>query len=102
MQGEVWAFSAAGGDVLMLGMPAPVQVENSDSTEALDLVALLPNGELDSRYGAGGRAQVQLASLLNDSPGSFVPVTVAGEGKWIAIVSSTANGKGLQLIRIRS
>jgi hypothetical protein len=102
MQGEVWAFSAAGGDVLMLGMPAPVQVENSDSTEALDLVALLPNGEVDSRYGAGGRAQVQLASLLNDSPGSFVPVTVAGEGKWIAIVSSTANGKGLQLIRIRS
>jgi hypothetical protein len=96
MDDPVWALPQPGGATLVVGMPAAIQA-SARSRATLNLVDISPTGRVDPSYGTAGRAQLPLPYLNQSDAALAIPVTVATDGKVSVVVSSTANGKALEL-----
>jgi len=78
----------------MVGQPPGIQT-NPSSRLRIEVVAFTRDGSVASTYGASGHGYIELPS-----PANGVQVMVTGSGNSVAIVCSTANGSGLELVEI--
>lgn len=98
MMGEVWALpTVKGGFVMVAGKP--YFQTNSTKRAKLNIIAFLSDGKLDPSFGDAGRAQV-LLPYLNGAT-STAPLSIAGNGKTIVIVTWSTNSKALEVIQLR-
>jgi hypothetical protein len=100
MQQSVWAFGSTSSPITMVGMGPYIQ-SSLRSRVAVELLQVSPTGALITRANDDGKALIYLPYTgLSDA--DFAPVAVAKNGQTISIVVSTANQRGLELIRART
>ncbi len=83
---------------MMVGQ-TPYSEANAKAHARLELFGLSAQGSPESRY-IHGAEHLQLPFLDESFPASAIPVTVATDGRMTVVVSSTADGKALQLVQL--
>lgn len=96
MSNPVWALPAQDGGVVM----AAETLGLDRARVYLDLVGVSRDGNVKASFRHAPKT-LRLPFLGGSWPASAVPVTVATNNNLIAVVSSTADGKGLKLVQVR-
>ena len=99
MAESVWALPRDNGGFVMAAAPVFIQ-SNPHAKAELRLLDFSADGNIDHAFGSRGVIDLQLPYLSQSFPASYVPITIATNGRVSALVTSTATGQALRLIQI--
>jgi hypothetical protein len=96
MARSVWALPRDNGGFVMAAEPAFPQ-SRANQLSFFDFSA---DGTIDHAFGKNGVADLKLPYNNQSFPAAIVPITLATNGRVSALVTSTATGRALRLIRL--
>ena len=94
MESPVWAVPGQGGKVLMVGE----SLELPQASMHLDVIGIARDGTVEASF-RRGPVVLPLPFPGQSWPASAIPVTIAANDELLAVVSSTADRKGLRLVQ---